>query len=447
MRAVVARWRAGAGRPGSILLALVLAVGVSTPAAEEAPSSVRFGLHLEYEHFSYLGGTGGKLVDSRNALTAIPKVDWTPVESLRLHFSTLLRQDFSDEERSRVYPYDGFLSIEREGWSLKMGRQFITWGRADSLRPTDVFKRHDFTDLIENREEATDAVMLDLARGAWTLEGIWAPVFNPDIVSFRAENRWSGLPTTTDVQGVGRVALTFREDRKQRPAPTLGSGQVGFRLSGSAQGWDFAGMYYYGYDRVPTLVRRELARFDPFAQQAIVTLVPIHKRIHVMGGDAATVISGWGLRGEAAYTLTADLDPGVVGVNDPYIRFTGGVDRTFSRLPVGESLSVIVQYALDTEPRSPGPLDQQEVDPRLHPFRHALVVNNTWKYSEFIRLNLKAYVNLEQGDFVFQPEISWQPIDSMTVIVGGDVLGGASNTFFGRFRDNDRIRFRVSYDF
>lgn len=439
--------RAAAQACGVLLLALLLAAGSASAAEEEEPSKVRFGLYLEYEHFSYIIGTGGKLIDMRSAFTAIPKLDWTPAESLVLRLSALLRQDFSEEERSRVDAYDSFLNIEREGWSLKIGRQFITWGRADSLRPTDVFKRHDLTDLIENREAPTDAVKLDLGRGTWTLEGIWAPVFDPDVVSLRAENRWSGLPTTTDVPGVGPVNLTYREDRRQRPPATLRSGQVGLRLSGAAQGWDFAGMYYYGYDRVPTIIRRELTRLDPIAREATITLVPIHKRIHVIGGDTATVISGWGLRGEAAYTLTADLDPGVVGNNDPYFRFTGGVDRTFSRLPVGESLSVIVQYALDSEPRQPGPLNEQEVNPRLHPFRHALVVNNTWKYTEFIRLSFKAYVNLEQADFVLQPELSWQPIDSMTLVVGGDVLGGGRNTFFGQFRDNDRVRFRVSYGF
>ena len=56
-------------------------------------------------------------------------------------------------------------------------------------------------------------------------------------------------------------------------------------------------------------------------------------------------------------------------------------------------------------------------------------------------------MNLEQGDFVLQPEISWQAIDSMTIVVGGDVLGGRPNTFFGQFRNNDRIRFRISYAF
>jgi len=432
---------------GALLLTLVFVAASWEAVLAEEPAKLDLGLLLEYEHFSYLAARGQKPVDSRNAFTAIPKIDWTPLESLRLHSAVLLRQDFSEEERSRVDLHDGFVHFEHEGWSLKVGRQFITWGRADSLRPTDVFKRHDYTDLIENREEAVDAVNLAFARGAWALEGVWAPVFTPDIVSFRAENRWTGLPTTTTVPGVGEVDLVFREDPKQRPAQNLGSGQVGLRLSGSIHGWDFAGMYYYGYDRVPTVIKRQIGNLDPVGRELSVTLVPIHERIHVFGGDVATVISGWGLRSEVAYTLTTDLDPGIRGINDSYFRFTGGVDRTFPRLPLGESLWLIVQYALDTEPRQPGPIDEQDVDPRLHPFQHALVVNSTWKYTEFIRLSFKAYVNLLQGDFVLQPELSWQPIDSMTVAVGGDVLGGSATTFFGQFRDNDRVRFRISYAF
>ena len=433
-------------RAGLTILMAMLAVGISTPVTGEEASSVHFGLHLEYEHFSYLADRGGQLVDSRNALTAIPKIDWAPTDSVLLHFSTLLRQDFSEDSRSQVYPYDAFLSIDREGWSLKVGRQFISWGRADGFRPTDEFKRHDFTDLIENREEAIDAAKLDLAWGSWTLESVWAPVFRPDVISYRPENRWNGLPTATDVPTFGLVNLSFRTAPSQ-PAQTLGTGQVGMRLSGSAQGWDFAGMYYYGYDRVPTFTRRELARFDPLSQTAKITLVPVHKRIQVFGGDVATTFSGFGLRAEAAYTLTSPLGPGVSGTNDPYFRFTGGVDRTFTRLPIGESVLVIVQYAVDTAPQPPIQSLQTEVDPRLHFFQHAMVVNTTWKYTEFVRLGMKTYVNLLQGDYVLQPELAWRPLDPITVVVGGDVLGGRPATFFGQFRENGRIRFRVSYDF
>src|SRR4029077_15553762 len=166
--------------------------------------------------------------------------------------------------------------------------------------------------------------------------------------------------------------------------------------------------------------------------------VPIHERIHVFGGDVATAVSGWGVRGEATYTLTSDLGRDVSGVNDPYFRLVGGIDRAFPRLPVGESLSVGIQYALDTEPRQPGPLDLLDVDQRLHPFQHALVVNTVWTYTEFVKLRLRSYVNLGEGDLLLQPELAWQPIDSMTVVAGADVLGGRPDTFFGRYRHNNR---------
>ncbi|MFQ5830124.1 MAG: DUF1302 family protein [Candidatus Methylomirabilia bacterium] len=407
----------------------------------------RFRVPVEYEHFSYLHGRGGVRTDSRNALTAIPEVEWAPHETVFFRLSLALRQDFSEEERSRVYPYEGFSDLERESWAVRIGRQFITWGRADSLRPTDVFKRHDYTDLIEDREEAVDAVKLDLFRDSLTLEGVWAPVFDPDITSFRAENRWTAFPRTGVVPGLGQARLTFREGRREEPSRGPESGQVGLRLSGLSGGWDFAGMYYYGYDRVPTIIRQEVSRIDPVAGEATITLVPIHKRIHVIGGDFATVISEWGLRGEASYTLTTDPQSDDGEVDDPYLRFTGGVDRTLSGIPVGQSLFLILEYALDTELPPRGPSNQEEVGGLLHFFRHALLLNGSWKYTEFLRVKLKGFVNLEEGDFVLQPEVSWQPMDAMTIVIGADVLGGSRTSFFGTFRDNDRLRARISYVF
>ncbi|MFQ5897432.1 MAG: DUF1302 family protein [Candidatus Methylomirabilia bacterium] len=441
IRAVHARW------PWVLLLVLGLGAGVLRSASAEELAKAHFRLPLEYEHFSYLGARGGVQTDSRNALTAIPEVEWAPSESIFFRFSLALRQDFSEEERSRIYPYEGFLDLDRETWAARIGRQFITWGRADSLKPTDVFKRHDYTDLIEDREEAIDAVKLDLFPGGLTLEGVWVPVFDPDMTSFRAENRWTALPEEGEVPGLGRARLTFREGRRVEPSRTLESGQIGVRLNGSSRGWDFAGMYYYGYDRVPTIIRQEVTRVDPVGSEATITLVPVHKRIHIVGGDFATVISEWGLRAEAAYTLTTDLESDDSEVGDPYLRFTGGVDRTFSRIPVGQSLFVIVEYALDTELPQRGAANQEEVGGLLHFFRHALLLNTTWKYTEFLRVRLEGFVNLEEGDFVLQPELSWQPMDGMTIVLGGDVLGGRRDTFFGTFRDNDRVRVRISYAF
>jgi hypothetical protein len=108
---------------------------------------------------------------------------------------------------------------------------------------------------------------------------------------------------------------------------------------------------------------------------------------------------------------------------------------------------VIVQYALDTSSSPAGPVSGQQINPLLHPFRHALVVNDLWTFTEFKRLSVKGYVNLEDGDYVVQSEFSWQPADALTIAAGGDVLGGAADTFFGRFQHNDRLRLRLAYAF
>jgi hypothetical protein len=428
------------------LLGLALAGGAGARADDE-PSKVRFGADLQYEYFSYLTSLGGEVVDSRNAVTAIPRVDWTPSTDLRLRGSLLMRKDFAEEERSRIYAYDAYLSLERESWGFSIGREVVSWGRADSLRPTNVFQRHDYTDLIEDRVEATDVVRLTLSRGNSLLEGVWAPVFTPDIISYAPDNRWNGLPAMIDVEGVGPVNLSFDEAHRRSPARTVASGQVGLRFSGTAGGWDYAGMTYYGYDRVPTYMLAALKSYDQAAQAATLELTPVHKRITVVGGDFAKALSAWTVRGEAAYTFTADLSSDLTGINDPYYRFSGGIDRTISSTRSAQSLSFSLQYVFDSEPAQPGPLDQQNVNPMLHPFHQAVVVNSTWKFTESVRFNLKGYVNIVEYDFVLQPEIVWKPIDSMAIVLGGDTLSGKTTTFFGQYRDNDRVRCGIAYTF
>jgi len=436
-------------RPGPLLclVGILSAAGALDARAGDEPARLRFGAYLEYEYFSYLTPLGGEVVDSRNAVTATPRLDWTPRDDVRVHASVAMRKDFSEEERSRIYAYDAYLSLERERWALSIGREVLSWGRTDSLRPTNVFQRHDYTDLIEDRVEATDVVRLTLSRGHTTLEGIWAPVFTPDIVSYAPDNRWNGLPAVVDVEGVGPVSLTFDEGPHEPPPATLSSGQVGLRFSGTAGGWDYAGMGYYGYDRVPTITLATLVTFDQAAQTATVRLTPMHERITVVGGDFAKALSAWTMRGEAAYTFTADLAPDLTGVNDSYVRFNGGVDRSISSTRSAQSFMFGIQYAFDSEPKQPGPLNQQNVNPLLHPFHQALVVNSTWKFSESVQFNFKGYVNLVEYDYVLQPEIAWKPIDSMAIVLGGDVLSGQTTSFFGQYRDNDRLRCRISYTF
>jgi hypothetical protein len=64
-----------------------------------------------------------------------------------------------------------------------------------------------------------------------------------------------------------------------------------------------------------------------------------------------------------------------------------------------------------------------------------------------VQFNFTGYVNLVDEDYVLQSEIAWKPIDSMMIVLGGDVIGGQPTTFFGRYSDNDRVRLLIAYNF
>lgn len=430
----------GRGRACTLLLAWLLWGWAGPASAQHVSDRPRLRLAVELEGFAPLDKPPD-LKDTRAALTAIPRWDWVK-GAMAVRASALLRKDAAMPERDRVDVYESYVAIDRGVWRATVGRQFVSWGRADSLRPTDVFKRHDVTDLLDSRELPVDVVAVEVSGGVGTLEAVWAPVFDPDIYSLRADNPWTSLPPVVEVPGQGVLKARYASTRVT-PEKTLGTGQVGARYGATVGGWDFSAMAYTGYDRIPTTTQVSQPTLD--GATVVLPVVPTHNRVEVFGGDVATTLGRWGLRGEAAYVRTRPVASAAGSRNPSYARLTAGADRTWSGLPVGDSLTVITQYALDTTPATRAA--DSAVDPRLHPYRHAAVLHATWRVGGTRQLVVKGYANLQRWDHVMQAEWSWQPWDAVTVAVGGDIIGGPGDAFFGRFARRDRLRLRVAFAF
>ena len=54
--------------------------------------------------------------------------------------------------------------------------------------------------------------------------------------------------------------------------------------------------------------------------------------------------------------------------------------------------------------------------------------------------------NPAEGGYVVQSEFNWKPWDGWTWGVGVDVIGGPSDSFFGVYRSNDRLRTALTFD-
>jgi len=349
-------------------------------------SSVLFGQETQfslyssllYENFSFLSEQDEQTIDARNELRFTPKFEFTPAETFDALAALEYVEDLSDNTRSKIYLREGYIDLTFDKWDVRVGRQFITWGRADAIKPTDQFKRRDYTDLPEDREEAILAIKGDYYISNWTLEGVLAPIFEEDILPYNIENRWLLLPKTGNIPGQGDTEFNFsyQINLAQRPSETLESSQAGLRLSGDYAGWDFGLMYAYSYDRIPTFVDEELVSIEPEKGEALVVVTPRYKRIHVTGFDWATTLSKLGLRGELAYTITKDRKGSDPKIDDPYLRFVGGIDYNFVDLIKDWDLFTIIQYALDTEVPKRGEPNQEEGSISYrHFYQHAILLN------------------------------------------------------------------------
>jgi hypothetical protein len=431
-----------------VVLLVGAARGQTQNQTQNQTPRFRLGGLVQYENFSFFQDRDADLINFRNELKFLPDLEVRFSDKLRGALAVEFRKDFSDSSRSRVFLDKAYLDVYLPSWDFRLGRQIISWGRTDKIKPTDSFKRHDYTDFLDDDEEPIYAAKANYYIKDWTLEWVWAPIFEPDIFRLDPRNRWAALPRRADVPGVGTFDLSYQVNTSARPAKNLKSSQAGFRLTQQHGGLDWSASYYYGYDRIPTFVSDRVVAADLATGSATIELTPVHKRIQVVGFDWATVVGGFGLRGETSYTLTADRSGRDPLIDDPYFRFVGGLDRTFSRIISSHDLYLNLQYVLDTEVPRHGVKNQDGVNVRLrHFYEQGLTAHLEYKFSEFKKVVARSFVNLEQGDFLIQTEFNWQPKDAWTWTIGGDFMDGKTGSFFGLYSRNDRLRTSVKFNF
>jgi hypothetical protein len=64
-----------------------------------------------------------------------------------------------------------------------------------------------------------------------------------------------------------------------------------------------------------------------------------------------------------------------------------------------------------------------------------------------LKLSFFTFYSPIAGDFFLNPEVSYQFTDHLWAALGGNVFGGASQTFFGQLDRNDNLYATVRYSF
>ncbi len=321
------------------------------------------------------------------------------------------------------YPVDlllgeAYVELDQFIWDnldLKLGKQRIAWGTADKFNPTDNLNQNDFTDLLDfGAKIPTYALKADYYLGDYTITGVWLPLFEPAL-----------LPKGGTMSLLGRVP-----DRVELPERTIDRGMFALKFSGVAFNLDYSLSYFKGFDDIPV----EFADSDGLEMG--------FPKIQVVGFDFAGELSSLGLWGETALFFPEEIKSGsdIMLSNDPYLKWTFGMDYTFKN---GVYLETQYVHGFFTE-RGRGNLHDYLIISVDRKF-----LNDDLKLSLGGALEAKDIRGNVQGNYgtgLF-PEISYRPTDNVKLTLGAFLSDGKKGTLFGSWKDWDQVYFKMKVNF
>jgi hypothetical protein len=306
-------------------------------------------------------------------------------------------------------------TLSRGPLTVEVGKQFVRWGKADVLNPTDRFAPRDFLNVFDSDLLAVSGARALVGTQANTLDLVWVPHMTPSRTPLPG-SRWApGVAVPPGVQVV--------DGGRSIPA----GDQFGARWNHVARGFEFSLSGFSGYNHLPAAD----VRFDPrpFAPTAIVSA--FYPKIWMGGADAAVPLSWLTIKGEAAYFGTDD------GRVDEYWLYVIQVERQAGEwfFVVGYAGECVVTDRRDV---SFAP-DRGLAQTVLGRAGYTIDTNRSLAFEGALRQDLDGHW--------LRAEYSHASGQHLRVILQGSWIAGDPDTFFGRYDRNSNVAVTIRYSF
>ncbi len=216
------------------------------------------------------------------------------------------RLDFSDRGTRRPLLAVRRLSatIHRGPLTVDVGKQFIRWGKADIVTPTDRFAPRDFLNVVDNEFLAVTGARAVVQLGDDAFEAVWLPRMTPSRIPL-LDQRWTAVPAAAAAVPIVDVTGNSLPD----------GSQTGARWSHTGAGFEYSVSFFDGFNHLPNIV----STFRPFPPEIAITRT--YPSIRTYGADAAVPTRWFTIKGEAAYFTSAATD------TDEYILYVLQLER------------------------------------------------------------------------------------------------------------------------
>jgi hypothetical protein len=208
-------------------------------------------------------------------------------------------------------------TISKGRFTADFGKQFIRWGKADILNPTDRFAPKDFLSVTDPGFLAITAARAVYDTGTNSVEVVWQPRFTPSRTPL-LNQRWTVLPA-------GIAGIPLQDDGAHIP----GRSSFGARWNHVGSGYELSASFYDGFNSLPVF------RAALNSPQTHIDLMRYYPALRLYGADAAVPLRWFTVKTEAAYYTSPDKQ------QDEYIIYVIQLERQI------KEFSLVTGYAGD----------------------------------------------------------------------------------------------------
>ena len=218
----------------------------------------------------------------------------------------------SDDGTFALKLKEAYLDWKGEMLALRVGRQIVSWGKADDIQITDVISPKDEASFIASDYNESrlgiDAVRLSLLTEKMQVDAFFIPFFTPSILPLAKGNPLKSA-IFSDVDGIRIYAPEDYRDL-ERPNKHISNSEYAFRASAYTSFADVSLYYFYGWDDIPffryrpnMVIYNSTASDDRDIYDDIfeIDISGKYKRMMMVGFDAAIPAGEFVIRLEEAY--------------------------------------------------------------------------------------------------------------------------------------------------
>jgi len=335
--------------------------------------------------------------------------------------------------RTYIKSKEAYLLYGGDAFDLRLGQQQIVWGKTDGLRMLDIvnpldmreFLLDDFLDSRIGLVAARLNYYTYLNDHEHEFEFIVIPDARPTELA-PTGSRWAYVLPTLPA-GITPVILKGEE-----PNWSAGNTEYGVAWRANLDGWDLSLNWFYGWKDTPNLQKK--------LSGATMFITPVYSRMHAVGGSFSNAFGAFVVRAEMAVNINEGLDANGITAASSVVQHTTlnaavGVDYTTNNWTVSPQFFVRHLTGWDTnisEDRTSGFVSLRLATDYLN---------------EKLKPEVSGLYNWADRSWMVRPKASYECSDHIKAIVGIDLFGGQSSSFFGQFNDNDRVYGELEYTF